>query len=213
MKGDFLGAFIGNTSRARIVRVFIFNQSQSYTAAQLTKRSGVKGKAIMQEIKFLEQLGVIRKGKSENSAPTRKSTKTKQKKKAGKVKLEPSWSLNPEFRHMRALSTFVHEVSPIQYGNIVPALKNSGRLSVVLLSGCFTGDLTRPVDLVVAGDNLNESRIEQTIKGFEPIFGREIRYSTFGTSEFRYRLTVQDHLIRDTLDYPHVVLLDRMHLL
>ena len=75
------------------------------------------------------------------------------------------------------------------------------------------GDATRPADLIVALDTLNERRLEAAVRGLEPIFGREIRYAAFSTPEFRYRLTVQDRLIRDTLDFPHLVLLDRTRLL
>ena len=75
------------------------------------------------------------------------------------------------------------------------------------------GDPTRPADIIIAVDALHESRLEKAIKTLEPQFGREIRYAAFSTPEFRYRLTVQDRLIRDTLDYPHLVLLDKARLL
>jgi len=191
----------------------MFNQSDVYTAVQIAKRSGVKGKSVMQEIKSLEKLGIIKKGKSTSDKSAKTARKSRQNRKTAGAKSESTWLLDPGFKHLRALSSFVHEVSPIRYGNILGALKSSGRLAVVVLSGCFMGDLTRPVDLIVAADNLNESRLEHAIKEFEPVFGREIRYSAFSTPEFRYRLTIQDHLIRDTLDYPHMVLLDRTRLL
>ena len=66
---------------------------------------------------------------------------------------------------------------------------------------------------LLAADGLNEGRLERAIRTLEPEFGREIRYAAFSTTEFRYRLTVQDRLIRDTLDYPHLVLLDKTRLL
>jgi hypothetical protein len=75
------------------------------------------------------------------------------------------------------------------------------------------GDPSRPADLIIAVDSYNERRLDQAVRELEPRFGREIRYAAFSTPEFRYRLTVQDRLIRDTLDYPHLVLLDRTRLL
>ena len=215
MKGDFLGAFVGNPARARLVRVFIFSQSETFTLSQAAKRAAASPKVALKEIKALEQIGIIKTAKSAGKENVKTARKTKKKKKASKktFKFEAVWLLNLDFKHLRALSSFVHEVSPMQHGNILSALKGSGRLSAVVLSGCFVGDTTRPVDLIVAADNLNENRLEYAIKTFEPLFGREIRYSAFSTSEFRYRLTLQDRLIRDTLDYPHLVLLDRTRLL
>lgn len=200
MKDDFLGRFLGNPARAKLIRIFIFDVQQSFSAAKASKRAGVSLKLAEKELKALEQLDVIRK----------KSDKTK---KGKAVKSETLWMLNQEFKHLRPLSLFIHEVAPISYGNVVGALRQAGKLSAVIISGCFMGDLTRPVDLIVAADNLNENRLEHVLKSYEPIFGREIRYSAFSSPEFRYRLTIQDRLIRDTLDYPHRVLLDKGHLL
>ena len=75
------------------------------------------------------------------------------------------------------------------------------------------GDPSRPADLLLAADGYNESRIEQAVRKLEPQIGREIRYAVFSTPEFRYRLTVHDRLIRDTLDFPHLILLDKTRLL
>lgn len=130
----------------------------------------------------------------------------------GKQK-EDGWTLNSDFKYALPLSRFIHETAPVQHKAILIALKKSGRLSTVILSGAFMGDPTRPADLLVAADGINESRLETTIRGFESSLGREIRYATFTTPEFRYRLTIEDKLIRDTLDYPHLILFDKTRML
>lgn len=208
MKGDFLGVFMDNQARARLLRVFIFGQSEAFTVPAAAKRSGLNARTVLRELAYLERLGVLKKAKA---APARKKGEKARPKR--EVKTEAVWTIDPDCKHLRALSSFVHEVSPMRHENIVNSLKSSGRLAAVVLSGCFMGDLSRPVDLIVAADNLNEDRLEHAVRALEPQFGREIRYSAFSTPEFRYRLTVQDHLIRDTLDYPHQVLFDRLHLL
>lgn len=206
MADDFLGAFLGNQNRARVVRVFTLNQSQVLTVAQAAKRAGMKPPPALREIKALEQMGIVKKAKfSIHIVKSKRTVMGKQR--------EQAWAFDPDFKHATALSKFVHEVSPVHYKEIVNALKRSGRLSTVILSGSFMGDPTRPADLIVAADGLNEVRLEATIRGFEPALGREIRYAAFSTPEFRYRLTIQDRLIRDTLDYPHLVLLDTARLL
>ena len=121
--------------------------------------------------------------------------------------------MNPEFEHTKALVRFVRDVSPVRYDEIVEALKRTGKLSAVVLSGSFMGDKSRPADILVAADSLNEARLETAVRLLEPMFGREIRYAVFSTPEFRYRLTVQDKMLRDTFDFPHLVLLDRSGML
>src|SRR3989344_847814 len=121
-KDDFLGKLTGSQERAQLMRVFLFNQSEAFTLAALTKRAGVSLQAVRREVKKLEALGIARKGK-------------------------------PGGRLMK--------------------------LAVVKVAG-----KKKPQ-----------------------------REAAFSTPEFRCRLTIQDKLIRDTLDFPHLVLWDRARLL
>ena len=203
---DFLATLIGDPHRARIMRLFALNQSEVFTTSQVAKRSGVSRSVVGRELRALEKMGIVKKAKFAIQVGGKK------RKVAGKQK-EAAWAYDAEFKHAAALSRFVHEVSPIQHRKIVETLKRSGRLSLAILSGNFMGDPTRPADLIVAFDVFNENRIGAVIRGLEPAFGREIRYAAFSTPEFRYRMTTEDRLIRETLDYPHLVLLDRAHLL
>ena len=207
MSDDFLAEILGSVPRARILRVFVFSPSEPFTLARVAKRAGVSPNLASREIRALEQLGVIKEGKIAITLAnkTKKTVHGKQK--------EHAWIFNEEFKYARAVSLFVHEISPVKYGNIVDSLKRTGRIAAVILSGSFLGDPSRPVDIIIAGEALEEGKLERAIKALEPQFGREIRYAAFSTPEFRYRLTVQDRLIRDTLDYPHLVLLDRARLL
>jgi hypothetical protein len=209
MGENFLEKLVGSGARARVLRVFVFNQTEPMSIAKVVKRAGISAHAVNREIKFLENLDILVKGKDIHTGGAKSSKNSRVKKTVSRVKPEVAWLMNQHCKYLHALSSFIYEVSPIRYDNILGALKNTGRLSVVIASGCFMGDVTRPVDLVVVADNLNEDRLLYALKSLEPTFGREIRYSIFGSPEFSYRLTIQDRLIRDILDYPHKVLLDR----
>jgi hypothetical protein len=206
MTEDFLARFIENEGRARILRLFLFNQSESFTMGAVTKRAHITLKTAVREIRALEKLELIKKGKVAIALFNGKRVVEGNQK-------EQTWILNGDSKHVRALSKFVHEISPIQHKSIITILQKSGRLTAVILSGSFMGDPTRPADLIVVADGLNERRLEAAARTLEPSFGREIRYAGFTTPEFRYRMTIQDRLLRDTLDFPHLVLLDRTRLL
>ncbi len=208
IKEDFLASFIGNRERAQLMRVFVFNPSEVVSLATAAKRAGISGKAAARELKVLEKLGIVKRGRSFSVAlanGTKRMVQGKQR--------EDLWVLNTDFKHLRGVSGFIHETSPVKFDNIVGALRPGGKISAVILSGSFVGDPTRPADLIVAADPLHERKLESAIRQLEPQFGREIRFAAFSTPEFRYRLTIQDRLIRDTLDFPHLVLLDRTRLL
>ena len=207
MAEDFLARFMGNTSRAKVLRAFFLDQSGVFTAPLAAKRAGVSLRAALKEIKALEKLGILKLGKFVITLgnSNNRTIEGKQKKEA--------WAIDPTFKHSVALSKFVHEVSPVHYTSILKGLKGAGRFVAVVLSGSFVGDPSRPADLLVAADGLNEGRLETAIRALERQFGREIRYAAFSGPEFRYRLTIQDRLMRDTLDFPHLVLLDKGRLL
>lgn len=208
MKEDFLASLIGSKDRAQLLRVFIFNPAEALTLPAVAKRAGISGASAAREIRAIERLGIVKKGKSfaiSLANGTKRMVQGKQK--------EDMWTINKDFKHALGLSAFVHETSPVKFDNIVGALRSGGKISAVILSGSFMGDPTRPADIIVAADPLHERKLETAIRQLEPQFGREIRFAAFSTPEFRYRLTIQDRLIRDTLDFPHLVLLDRTRLL
>ena len=199
---------MSSADRAKLLRAFVFDEAHALTVAEVSKRAGVSQRAAEREVGALEKMGVLRRA---NLSITLKRVPGK-KVAAGKQRVI-AWGIDPDFVHARALSSFIHEVSPVKHDQVLQALRRGGKLAAVVLSGAFMGDPSRPADLLVAVDAFNERRLDEAVRELEPTFGREIRYAAFSTPEFRYRLTIQDRLIRDTLDYPHLVLLDRTRLL
>ena len=195
---DFLSWFVGGAPRARVIRAIVSQEFGAMTKTQIAKRAGVATPVAAREIRALAKEGVLKKVRAVSMV----------KKKKG-ARAEEHWALNPISVYARALSVFVREVSPAQYQDIELALKKTGRVSTIILSGVFVGDPTRPADLLVAGDALNEGQLERVVRLFEPKFGHEIRYAAFTTPELRYRLTIQDRLLRDILDFPHRTILNK----
>lgn len=208
-KGEFLTDFMGgNRARARVLRIMVLDQESGHTSKELAGRAIISESAVKKELKVLEKWGVVKKGKPLSITLTNGTAR----KVVGKSKID-TWGIDSNFSDLRALTAFIREISPVNYDNVVAAIKSCGRISTVVLTGAFMGDPTRPADIIIAADSYNERRLEQAIRSLEPLFGREIRYAAFSTPEFRYRLTIQDRLLRDTLDFPHLVLLDRPGLL
>ncbi len=203
-KTDFLAEFLSNTARARLLRIFLSESEGTFIIKDLAKRAALSLQAALKELRALEKLKIIRKGKPLSITLANGTNRLV----TGKSK-QNTWMANTSLKEFTALSRFVHEVSPMRYEAILDTLRGAGKLSTIVLSGNFMGDATRPADLLIAGDSLNGSRLAAAIKKLEPSLGREIRYAFFTIPELRYRLTVQDRLVRDTLDYPHLVLLDR----
>ncbi len=195
---DFLELLIDNTARAKLLREFILHPLESFTLVEIGRRAKVGPHSVRAETEFLHKLGIVKEDKGTGIGAREKVS---------------SFSYNEAHKHAHALSTFVHATSPVEFTAIEQTLRRVGKLGVVILSGMFMGDMQRPADLIVVGDFINEDRLEKAVRSFEPQYGREIRYVVFSTPECRYRLTIQDKIIRETLDHPHRVLIDRARIL
>ncbi len=86
-------------------------------------------------------------------------------------------------------------------------------MKLIVTAGIFIQDPESRADLLVVGDSVKRAKLESVIKGVEAEVGKELRYAFFSTEEFRYRLSMYDKLVRDILDYPHRILLDKLGIL
>ena len=208
---DFLANFLGNEARVRILRLFVFNEFAVFTDDEIQERTKLPRGRARKEVAQLEKLGLIKKARPKKKEMDESTGEAPEKKKGKAAKF--AWGFDADSKYVRPLVLFVREASPIRYDQIVDTLRRSGRITAVVLSGSFLGDSSRPADLLIAGDSMNERRLEAAIRALEPLYGRELRYASFSTPEFQYRLTIQDRLLRDTLDFPHLVLLDKRKVL
>lgn len=190
---DFLGSFVGSAARAKVLRLFLFNGSESFSAAEVAKRAQITRPAAQKEISFLKRLGVVK-----TMSITRDRKKT------------IGYELDTTEQHTRALLSFVREASSVEESAITAKLRGAGRLKLVIASGTFVDDTASRVDLLVVADALNERKLQSALRSIEADLGRELRYAAFLTEEFNYRLAIYDRLIRDVLDYPHRVFLDKI---
>lgn len=186
-------------ARAKILRLLVLHDKETFTFSEISRRAGVGAHATRTEVLMLKKSGIVREEKVSGKTAVVRARSLR----FGIDTTHPEWN---------ALSAFIHEVSPEQFGEVEKTLRRTGRVSVIVLSGVFVGDSTRPADILLVGDSIDDERLEKAVRSFEPKYGREIRYAVFSTPEFRYRLTIHDRIVRDTLDYPHRVLVNKHNL-
>ena len=186
-----LAKLFGSPARLKTIRLFVFNQDSALTLVEVATRTKLSKEVARHELTELLSAGLLRKKGTQS--PTRYQT-------------------NPKFEHLAALDTFVRETTSVRPQVIVASLRKAGVLRLVALSGLFTGILEPQVDILVVGDNLDERQLAGAVRSLEAELGREIRYASFATADFRYRLGVYDRLLRDVFDYPHRLLVDKIGL-
>lgn len=186
---DPLAKLFGSAARMKLLRLFLFNETESYTAAAAALRAKVAKVAARKEIALLWSIKLLKKKTGKGGA---------------------SFTANPKFEHYEALKTFLRTSTGINDQNISQNLKRAGALRLVALSGLFTGVAESQVDLLIVGDRLDERALGSIIHTLEAELGRELRYASFTTEDFRYRVGIYDRLVRDVLDYPHRLVLDKI---
>ncbi len=202
---DTLTKLFGNAAKVKVIKLFVFNTGIAYDVAQVADHTKESPAKVRGEISLLEKMDLIKR---------RVFFKTVEKKVRGvkqkrKVKAN-GWVLNDNFEHLDHLQNFLVSLNDINYKEMTRKLSKAGTLKLVIISGIFTQNPESRVDLLVVGDNLKRGVLEQSIKTIEAEIGKEIRYTYFETSDFKYRLGLYDKLIRDILDFPHEKILNKL---
>jgi len=188
---ESLAKLFGSPARLKTVRLFTFNRDSAFTLAEIALRAKLSKDVVRGELIELLASGLIRK--KGTSAPIRYQT-------------------NQRFEQLDALDTFIRDTTNARPQSMIAALRRAGTLRLVALSGIFMGVLESQIDLLIVGDHLKERTLVAIVHSFEAELGREIRYASFATADFRYRLGVYDRLLRDVFDYPHRLLIDKIGL-
>lgn len=186
-----LAKLLGSPARLKTIRFFVFNKDGAFTLSEMALRTKLSPGVARRELADLVASGFVRK--KGTNAPIRYQT-------------------NPRFEQLDALDTFIRDTTSVRPQSMIASLRRAGVLQLVALSGFFTSVLESRVDLLVIGDRLEERALAAAVRSLEAELGREIRYASFTTEDFRYRFGVYDRLLRDVFDYPHRLLVDKIGL-
>jgi len=118
--------------------------------------------------------------------------------------------LNLKFPQLASLQAFLFETAPINGSTVTKHIQKAAPLDFVALTGVFTREFDRRLDILIAAKKLNEAKIEVAIRSLEAELGIEIRYSTFTSADLLYRVGMNDKLTRDVFDYPYTILIDKI---
>jgi hypothetical protein len=187
---DSLSKLFGSPARVKLLRLFLFNPRGAYTLADASTRARVTPAEARREFRLLEGIGLIAK------APRGKGMR---------------FTLQPNFEYVLALQSLLIN-TPSRADDIVKLLRGVGSMKLVILSGLFVNETEESLDILVVGDKINERMLRERIKKLESEIGKELRFALLTSENFFYRMNMNDKLVRDVLDYPHRVVLDKLNI-
>jgi hypothetical protein len=177
----------GSEGKVKIMRLFIFNPTLAFTAAEVASRAKVVSASTRKELANLVKAGLI--------------------KKRGKA-----YALNRTYRYLPALGHFLIDANPLSEKEIVRRISGTGAIKLILTSGVFLHNPDSRVDILVVGDHIKHGKLMAVMSAIEAELGKELRYAVFETADFQYRLGIYDKLIRDILDARHEKILNKLGL-
>lgn len=202
---DILAKLFGSAARIKILRLFLFNPEIVFDAKDVQLRAKTQLALVRKEIGMMEKIKLIKR----KTFIKEIERKTGKKKTIVKKRVQ-GWVLNESFVYIGALQEFFIQTATLHEKDILGKLRRSGTLKLVIVAGVFIQDWENRIDMLIVGDGINNKRLETSVKDIEAEVGMELKYATFSTADFKYRLEMRDRLIRDVLDYQHKVLVDRL---
>lgn len=190
---NVMGKLFGSMARVRLLRLVLFNRDTKFTLENISYRTKVPKDIARREVNALMSIGLLKKQKAKIQ---------------GKNKIV--YKTNTSFEHFEALKTFFRQTTDLKKTNIVPMLKKCGVVKLLILSGSLTGVQESAIDILIVGDKFNTTKVDRAMRRLEAEIGQELSYALFSTQDFTYRLGVYDRLLRDTLEYDHVTLVDKL---
>ena len=190
---ETLSKLFGSETKVKIMRLFLFNPERIFDTADITERIQGNISRVRKEVSTMEKMGFIK----------RRSTHKKNSSRQG-------FTIDSQFTYLSPLQNFLINTEPLHPKEIVKKISKLGSIKLIIVAGVFIQENESRVDLLVVGDGIKKSGLENTIKVLESEIGKELRYTHFTTEDFKYRLSMCDKLTRDILDYPHKKIFNKL---
>lgn len=181
---DILAKLFGSEGIVRLMRIFLFHPGASYDTRTLREKTNLSSPALRKTGGLLLRIGFIKyKG--------------------------AKFVLNAGFPYLASLRELLIS-NLLQSIDIKNKIQKAGKFSVIFASGVLLDDREARTDLLLVGDRIDNKMLQKMIASIEADAGTELRYAFFTTAEYQYRLSINDKLIRDILDYTHVEIINKL---
>jgi len=186
---DFLEVFLTSEGRARLVKYFILNPFAKTSIQALKEKLRIDERTIKRELEILQKIGLVKKRKALSKYI---------------FFLDKTDNFYPELKKIVAKCTIFPQLKSLE------KIPKTGHVKLVLMTGILANNLKTRADLLIVGDALARGRLNEVIKEVEAEIGRELRYTTFSSEEYEYRLNMYDKFVRELFEGPHKIIHNRM---
>jgi hypothetical protein len=186
---EVLEMLFGSKTRVRVLRLFLLNPENEYSAGEVAKKNMISIVSVRKELHALKKISFI---------------KEKSKKGLKTYVLDSSFHFYPELKSLISKSTASPESKSLA------RLKGIGEVKLALISGIFLNYPKSKVDMVLVVNNINRGKLKNLMSSLEAEIGKEVSFALMNSEEFKYRLDMLDRFLLDFLEGPHTELVDKI---
>ena len=193
----------GSPARVKLLRLFIFNPETVYDRDSVIQSSRITPETASRELAALARAEVINRKTFYKEVVRPGSKKLKKRKTLG-------WMLNEKYPHLEPLERFLRDSLTVSEKEVKKRLRGAGTVKMLVFAGILIGEAEGAVDIMLIGDRLKENSVKQFVRVLEAEAGKELRYMVLTTDDYLYRRRVRDKFVRDVMDFPHHLIIDKL---
>ncbi|MEK7094954.1 MAG: winged helix-turn-helix domain-containing protein [Patescibacteria group bacterium] len=185
----------GSRTRSRLMQIFLKSPDEKFFVRELMRKIDAQLNSVRRELSNLVELGFV----VEMDEPT-------EGKKAERKKY---YSVNKNFTLYEELRALFLKAGVLIQQDLVKTLLVDPAIQVLALTGLFVGKADAETDILIIG-NPDTRGLQERVKSFEQILGREVNYTVMPADEYLYRRDISDRFLASIFQTDHVVMYDAL---
>lgn len=184
-----LEELFGSKERWRLIKLFVLNNENKYTVAEVVKRNKMDGRKVRSIINQFVRAGFL---------------------KERTIKKVKYYQVNVAFPFFDGLKQLVIRSNLYPECASLKKIENLGNVRLGLVSGIFFDNSISKADLLIVGDHISNAKMKHLLEELEIELGREVNYSLMTLEEFKYRVNMFDKFILEFFEGPHEIIVNKV---
>lgn len=188
-----IDALFGSKTRVKLLGLFMNNPMRSFYVREITRNIGEQINSVRRELANLVKIGIITDKSVDNRL---------------------YYQADTEFKYYHALHEMFADAQEVVSGAKVSVddwatkFRAIRGVNVVVFAGAMVYGSTSKLDLLVAGNGIDQAKIKTLIKALERDAATSLNYTIMDQDDLYYRLSIRDRFVLDVLESKHTIALD-----
>ena len=192
-----IDALFGSKTRVKLLYLFLSNPDMSFYVREITRKIDEQINSVRRELSNMLEVGIIKSSGKDN-----------------KIYFQADKSYEFYEPLMQIFSSQNASKTAIPKDDeITRRFQVTGDVRVVLFAGKLVSGSISELDILIAGNDINDTRVKSLIKSIENEKDLSITYSVLPYEDFYYRLSVRDQFINGILKTKYTVIIDTENIL